>query len=290
MNRRALLTLAAALPIAGCSQLEAFNALTPKDAGGRLAEKDVAYGPGARQRLDLYVPLTAPETPAPLLVFFYGGSWNSGDKAPYSWVGRALAAQGFPVAVPDYRLVPEHRFPAFLEDGAAAVAKARDLAPRHGGDPDRIVPIGHSAGAWLAIMLALDAARLEAAGVPERAIAAGVGLAGPYDFLPLDKPSTIEAFGRWPRPQETQPIAFARADAPPLLLATGTEDETVLPRHTNALADRLTSLGAVAERKLYPGVDHIEIVLGLSRPFRGKPPVLADTVDFVRRRAVKRAG
>ena len=284
-TRRALLPALATVGAgvaAACSPLRAFNTLTPKDGDVRTVAKALAFGPGVRQAMDVYAPAGASAAPRPILVFFYGGSWNSGRRQDYAWVGRALAAQGFVVAVADCRLVPEVRFPAFVEDGAAAVAKVRSEAGRLGGDPDRIVLCGHSAGAYIALMLACDRRWLELAGVPAAAIRGAAGLAGPYDFFPLDAQSTVAAFGAAPDGRQTQPITFADGDEPPLWLATGDGDEAVRPRNSVALAEKVRAAGGRAEVKLYPGIDHIGIVLALSRPFRGRAPVLSDLAGFVR--------
>jgi hypothetical protein len=140
--------LALGLVASACSPLLVFNAVMPKDGGVRVAARDIPYGADHRQQLDVYVPSGPTAGPRPIIVFFYGGSWNSGVKNGYGFVGRALAARGFVVAIPDYRLVPQVRFPAFLEDGAAAVRWMRGHAAQYGGDPDRVVLAGHSAGAY----------------------------------------------------------------------------------------------------------------------------------------------
>jgi acetyl esterase/lipase len=147
------------LALASCSPLHTFNALVPKDGAAALVAKDQAFASGPRRKLDLYAPKRrSADARLPVIVFFYGGSWSSGDKKGYGFAGRALAAQGFLVAIPDYRLVPEVRFPGFIEDGAAAVRWVRANAARFGGDPDRIVLAGHSAGAYNAAMLSFDPA------------------------------------------------------------------------------------------------------------------------------------
>jgi acetyl esterase/lipase len=157
-------------------------------------------------------------------VFFYGGSWDSGRRQDYAWVGRALAAQGFLTIVPDYRLYPAVRYPGFVEDGALAVRWAADHARALGGDPGRIVLIGHSAGAYIAAMLALDDRWLEAAGVDPKAVRAFAGLSGPYDFLPLDGPVTQRTFGEFPtcRPPSRPPMPAPTARPPswPRAMAT----------------------------------------------------------------------
>jgi acetyl esterase/lipase len=193
-----------------------------------------------------------------------------------------LAKAGFVVVIPDYRKVPQVHFPAFLDDGAEAVAWVQANIAQYRGDPARVAVMGHSAGAYQAVMLALDAKRLAAVGVAPDFIKAGVGLSGPYDFHPFTSDRAIAAFSEWPRPEETQPITYARADAPPLLLVTSDADETVRPKNANNLGARLTAVGATAQVKNYGPLDHEEIVMALSVPFRGKGPVLADSVAFLR--------
>ena len=284
MTRRAgLITLVGSVASA-CSPLSLFATFTPKDAA-RARERGVAYGPLERQALDVYAPPKAPlgETaPAPVAVFFYGGSWDSGRRQDYGWVGRALAAQGFLTIVPDYRLYPAVRYPSFVEDGALAVRWAVDHARELGGDPGRIVLIGHSAGAYNAAMLALDDFYLKAAGVDPKVVRAFAGLSGPYDFLPLDGPITRRTFGAFPDLPATQPCAYARADSPSAFLATGDGDTTVKPRNTRALAAALRAKGAAVEERHYAGLNHADTVLALSRPFRGKAPVLAEMAAFLK--------
>lgn len=253
--------------------------------GGGVGAQQVADGLpfGTHgQTLDIWAPASPPPGKLPVVVFWYGGGWAKGDRAAYAFAGRALAREGFLVVIPDYRKVPQVRFPAFLEDGAEAIAWTRDHVADHGGDPDRIAFMGHSAGAYLAVMLALDTKWLTDAGVDTGIVKASVGLSGPYDFYPFVKPRSIAAMGQWPRPLETQPIEFASADAPPLLLVTSQGDETVRPKNTNNLAARLREFGAPVEVRNYGPLTHEEVVMALSKPFRSKGPVLADSVAFLR--------
>lgn len=255
-------------------------------AGGREgsypAAEGVPFGSHG-QRLDIWAPNDMAKAPLPVVIFWYGGGWAKGDRTSYAFAGRALAKAGFLVVIPDYRKVPQVLFPAFLEDGAEAVAWVEDNIARYRGDPARVAVMGHSAGAWQAVMLALHAERLAAAGADPATIKAGVGLSGPYDFHPFTSERAIAAFSQWPRPEETQPIAFARKDAPPLLLVTSDGDETVRPKNANNLGARLRELGAPVEVKNYGPLDHEEVVMALSVPFRGKGPVLADSVAFLKR-------
>ena len=273
-----LLAAIAIVTAAACSPLKTFNAVIPKDGSSSKVAKNVAYAPADRQRLDVYGPEEESVSARPVVVFFYGGSWNSGTKDGYDFVGRALAAQGFVTVVPDYRLVPEVRFPAFVEDGAAAVRWAKANAAQYGGDPDCIVLAGHSAGAYIAGMLAVDERWL---GEDRGTLRGWVGLAGPYDFLPFDGPVTRDAFGEWPKPEDTQPVTFAGAGDPPALLLTGSDDETVLPRNSERMAALLGQAGVPATVTQYPDLGHVGIVTAIAKPLRGKAPVLADMSAFV---------
>jgi acetyl esterase/lipase len=249
-----------------------------------LAARGVAFGNDPRQKLNIWQPAIMKKEEAaarPVLVFFYGGSWKMGDRDFYDFFGRAMAAQGFIVVIPDYRLTPQVRFPAFVEDGAAAIAWTRANIAKYGGDPGRISVAGHSAGAHIAAMLTLDKQWLAKAGVPDGTIRAFAGLAGPYDFLPFTTDASKAAFGHEPDPGITQPIRFARKDAPPMILLTGERDETVKPRNTAALANAQRKLGAVATPVTYTALDHSEIIQAFARPFRDKAPVIADVTKFL---------
>lgn len=279
MRRSAFTFPLLAAGLAACSPLKSFNAIVPKDGGVALAARDAAYGSDARQRLDIYAPSEAARGARPIIVFIYGGSWQTGSKDGYGFAARALAARGFVVAVPDYRLVPAVRFPGFVEDCAAAVKWMRANAARYGGDPDRIVLVGHSAGAYNAAMLAVDPRYL---GADRAAVRGFVGLAGPYDFLPFDGPVSRAAFAGAPDLRATQPITFASAGDPRVLLLHGVKDDTVFPRNSQSLARKLTAAGVAAEVKLYPNLGHVGIVTAFSTPFRGRATVLDDTVRFAR--------
>jgi acetyl esterase/lipase len=263
--------------------LSHYDRLAGGRAGSYPAAEGVPFGSHG-QSLDIWAPNDQSKAPLPVVVFWYGGGWAKGDRTSYAFAGRALAKAGFLVVIPDYRKVPEVHFPAFLDDGAEAVAWVEDNIAEHGGDPKRIAFMGHSAGAYEAVMLALDSERLVAAGADPANVKAAVGLSGPYDFYPFDKPRSIAAFSQWPRPEETQPITFVRADAPPLLLVTSDGDETVRSKNANNLGAKLRDLGAPVEVKNYGPLDHEEVVMALSVPFRDKGPVLADSVAFLKAR------
>ena len=271
--------LLACLPIflTACSGAQILNA-TISRANLRITH-DVAYGPDPRQKLDIYRPDTTAKLP--VIVFFYGGSWKTGSKAMYPFVAATLARQGAVVVVPDYRLYPQVQFPAFLTDSAAATAWAFAHLDQFGGDPDRLFLMGHSAGAYNAVMLALNPHYLAAAGASRDRLAGAIGLAGPYDFKPLEEPDVSAVFAPVGNDPAGQVITFADAHAPPLLLLAGTADNQVRPRNTVALTARLRDAGGQVEEKLYPAVGHIGLVIAIAPIFQGKAPVLADVDAFV---------
>ncbi len=276
-----LAPLALATMLAACSGPSLLNGID-RVAGSRGAERvadGIAFGTHG-QRLDVWQPAQG-RSLRPIVVFLYGGGWEAGRRQDYGFAGRAFASKGFVTIVPDYRKAPANPFPDFMIDAAEAVRWARDHAAEVGGDPDRIALVGHSAGAHIAALLALDASHLTRAGVPTGTVKAGVGLAGPYDFLPFDARQAVAAFGHVPAPEVTQPIRYARADAPPMLLATGDADTVVRPRNSEALAAAITRAGGRASLRIYPGMRHEGIVMALAGPFAGKGPVLNDAATFL---------
>lgn len=263
-------------------QLDLINSLFPGDGKARPVARDIAFGTHERLKLDVYDdPSAKAPAPKPVLVFFYGGGWRMGDKDHYGWAAKAYAAKGFVVVLPDYRLVPGVRYPVFVQDSAAAVAWTYRNIARFGGDPDRITTAGHSAGAYNAVMLAIDPRWLAAQRLPPGVVKAAAGLAGPYDFYPFTKPNSINAMAQWPRPLETQPIEYARAGTPPLWLGHGTADTVVRPYNSANLAAALRKVGSPVEHRVYEGSSHNDLVTALSRVFRTRLPVLDESSAFL---------
>lgn len=258
--------------LTGCSPAALLNTTVPRK--GYTLEADIPYGPNPRQKLDLY----RPDTPRPdgkAVIFFYGGSWDSGAKSDYLFVAQALASRGIATIVADYRLYPEVRFPAFIEDGALAVRWAADKV-----GTDKLFLMGHSAGAEIALMLAVNTPYLAAAGVDRMKLRGVIGLSGPYDILPLTSRKLQDIFGGVSRP-ETQPITFARAPLPPALFIHGTADTIVEPANSERLAAAWREAGAPVELKLYPDVDHIDVVGAFSDLLRARAPTLADVTAYI---------
>ena len=250
---------------------------------GITVTNDVSYGTGPRHTLDIYVPekLTAS---APVVVFFYGGGWESGAKEMYRFIGYALAAQGLVVVIPDYRLHPDVEFPAFMNDAAEAVEWAHVNAARLGGDPDRFFLMGHSAGAQIATLLAMDPEYLlSVSALPEHYICGVIGLAGPYDFLPLQESLRRCLVPRSIGRNRSRSTTFQR-DAPPMLLLTGTSDGSVNYDNTLHLAERLRDKGATVEDALYPGLGHTGVIAALSDTLTFIAPVRDATLSFIKKR------
>ena len=287
LPRRSLFAMLPAL-LTACSAVDVLNATVPTDT--YRSAVDLAYGNHSRQKIDVYLPSqpladkTLAAGGAPMVVFFYGGSWSSGDRADYRFVGEALAAQGIVTVLADYRLSPEVRYPVFLQDSALATRWAFANAQKYGADPARIFVMGHSAGAYNAAMLALDKRWLGAVGLSPARLAGWIGLAGPYDFLPIGDRKTQVAF-EWPNtPPDSQALFHAGSASPPALLLAPEKDSLVnTQRSTVGMAQRLKSSGVRVESELFDTVSHVTIVATLASVLRSRAPVLERVTGFVKR-------
>jgi acetyl esterase/lipase len=227
-------------------------------------------------RLDIWASTAKPAKPRPVLVFFYGGGWAHGTRTEYSYAARPFVEAGYIVVLPDYRKVPQVRFPGFVADSAAAVKWVQANIAKYGGDPDRVSVAGHSAGAYNALMLALDKQWLG-----DRPVQAAISMAGPADFYPFTTKRGMDAMGQWPDPAATQPISFARADAPPILLIHGSADTIVRIRNANSLLAKQKAAGGKISLIALEGASHNDLVLALGTAFRGRHPVVADSLRFL---------
>lgn len=260
------------------SSLDLLNA-TVSHAGIEV-ERAVAYGTDPRQAMDFYA--LPGRRQAPVVVFFHGGAWRTGRREDYAFMGVALARMGFVGVIADYRHFPQTGFPGFVQDAACATGAARDYAPAWGGDPRRLVLFGHSAGAHIAAMVALDPQFLARVGMTRRGIAGWIGLAGPYDFLPMRDPEVREVFGDAVESPLSQPISFADGRAAPALLLHGVDDRVVYPSNTTNLARRIADHGGVAQATILPHTGHIDILLAFAPLFMARGGIAADVAAFVR--------
>jgi acetyl esterase/lipase len=267
----------------GAAVLNGADRLLRGDAAIRLVAAE-RYGPDSEQWLEMFIPASvAPSTPLPVIVFIHGGSWASGSPDDYRFIARTLVPQGYAVVLAGYRLFPRVRYPAMLEDGAGALRWVVDNVARHGGDPGRIVVMGHSAGAYNTLMLTLDPRWLGTRRLSPAMLRGAVSLAGPADFLPLDTQATIDTFGQAPDLRDTQPIAHAHVGAPPLLLVTGDADTRVKPRNSLALAKALTAAGTPTKVVMLAGVTHEGIIKMFARPFSSDARAIDAVLPFLAR-------
>lgn len=281
-----ILSVVACLALSACSASDVVNALTP-DAGYSVS-KAIPYGRHERQQLDIYTP-DEPRADAPLVMFFYGGGWDSGARTDYKFIGQAFATQGYTVAIPDYRLYPEVTWQGFMSDGAQVLAYLDERYSGKSPADHGVVLVGHSAGAYIAAMLALDPSWLDTVGLRQCYVRAVIGLAGPYDFLPLRDDKLKRIFGPGPVSPETQPINHVDPEDPPMMLATGRSDRVVLPRNSAALAAKLRAAGVTVGTPVYDDVGHVEIVGAMADPLRFLAPTHDDVFAYLANTRAMRA-
>lgn len=277
-----------ALLLPACTTLDVINAMTPNDVEVTVV-KGVAYGSHARQKLDIYRPLQATREAA-VIVFFYGGAWDSGERADYEFVARKLAARGHFVVVPDYRLYPEVRFPEFVKDGARAAAWVLEHGKKISVQSRPVFLMGHSAGAHIAMLVGLDQRYLRQRGHQSAELAGIIGLAGPYDFLPLESERLKQIFMTPLALHDSQPVNFVDDEDPAVLLLHGDSDRRVWLRNSKNLAARLRQAGANVTLIVYPGVTHT----GILKPFipfvNDESGLIDEILSFVSSRQAVRKG
>lgn len=279
LSRRLMIASTLSVFSSACAQLAFVAANVPASFGHYSRQRDFAYGALPRNTLDVYLPATPKD--APVVVFFHGGGWNSGDKDNYKFVGAALAEQGYIAVLPNYRLYPAVKFPAFMNDAAQAMAWVKTRLSAWQADPQRLYLMGHSAGAHIAALLALDGEYLGQVAMTAAEVRGVIGLAGPYDFIPFSFDYMYDLFGPPERYPASQPINYVRADAPPMFLAHGSHDQTVDPANTQHLAAALRRVGVAVQTREYAGASHSDLIAALSIPARKRLPVLADISSFI---------
>ncbi len=272
-----LVTLLSTLvALSGCSKADLLNITIP--SSGYTIHKDIAYGTH-QQKLDVYSP-DKPDANKTVVVFFFGGAWQTGSKDIYKFVGQALTSKGYTVVVPDYRKYPEVYFPAFMDDSAESVAWVQSHIGEYDGNPKFMYLSGHSAGAHMAALLALDEHYFKNVHGSAAWVKGVIGLAGPYDFTP-DEPKIIAVFSKATK-EQFLPVSFAHSHAPPMLLISGAEDDQVGAKNARNLGAKLREANDTVVELTYPDVGHIGLVLSLAYGFRSKAPALVDIDSFIR--------
>jgi acetyl esterase/lipase len=269
--------------LSACSRAGLLNIIIPHS--GYTKYSHIAYGTNPRQQVDIYIPENMSKPPATLL-FFYGGSWQYGNKEDYRFVGQAFASEGFITVIADYRLYPSVYYPAFMEDTAKAFVWVHEHIRSYGGDPDNIFVAGHSAGGFNAMMLTVNPVYLQHAGGKLSWIRGTIGIAGPYDFLPFTEPNVKALFSKVDD-HDTQPINFVGRGLPPILLLTGDADTEVFPKNAIHMYHKLQQFNDPADLIIYPKIGHIDIVLSLAYGFRSKAPTVEDISQFMRKQKLR---
>jgi len=264
--------------LSGCSPLNILDTLVPN--GSYNHQQGIAYGALPRQKLDIYRPAKDQAT-GPVVIFFYGGSWKSGERGKYRFVGEALTREGITVVIPDSRLYPDVTFPAFMTDAAKAVRwTLENLVDRNRG-PRPVFLAGHSAGAHIAALLAVDAQYLEKESASFDQICGVIGVAGPYAFDPFEYRSTRRVFAGLTDSDLARPVKRISGKTPPFLLLHGEADGTVRPSNTVEFAEALRSAGTSVTSEFMPGIGHYRIVMAMASPFDDIAPVNERITGFL---------
>lgn len=277
----AAIGLATAVTVA-CSPLKTLNVLVP--SSGYVMHTNLAYGDSPRQKLDIYTPKQAQnnaQQKPPVVLFYYGGSWDSGNKSDYKFAAEAFTSNGFVTVIPDYRVYPEVVFPGFMADPAKAAKWVKDHIQEFGGDPNRVFLAGHSAGAHIAVMLSLNDEYLAKENLKLTDFRGTIGLAGPYDFLPVKTDRLKVIFGPEDQRWKSQPIEYVTGKNQPMLLIVGLKDGTVWPRNTFNLAEKIKSKGGVVQVEQFADYGHIDMAAKLAKPLRGNGELLKPIVSFI---------
>ncbi|MGJ8619458.1 MAG: alpha/beta hydrolase [Methylophilaceae bacterium] len=268
-----------AVLFSACSPVKLLNSIIPTDQYS--IKENIAYGELERQKLDLYIPNNKGDKPLPVVLFYYGGGWDSGKKENYLFVAEAFTSKGFLTVIPDYRVFPDVKFPEFMRDPVSAGQWIKESIASYGGDPNNIFVVGHSAGAHIGMMLNLNKDYLASVELKPDQFRAFIGLAGPYDFLPLQSKRLKDIFGPEETRWQSQPINFVTGENQPALLMVGLKDDTVWPKNTINLAKAIKDKNGEVEVLEYPSYSHVDMVAKLAKPFRGNSTLLDDMVQFM---------
>jgi arylformamidase len=213
---------------------------------------DVAYGPGARQRLDVF-PCGRPGTPT--LVFIHGGYWQLNDKEPYAFVGEAALPAGFNVVLVEYTLAPAARLDQIVAEIRSAVSWVIEHAKELGGDPGRVFVSGSSAGG-----------HLTAAAMTDARLAGGIAISGLYDLEPIRLSYLNEKLGLDAAEAErNSPIRHLPDRAAPLIVAVGLDELPELIRQSDEYWKAWQQRGLPGRCVPIPGHDHFSILDELAR-------------------------
>lgn len=269
------------------SALSIVNGLTA--SGGVTVSKNILYGDQPTQDLDIYYPKALSQAMKsqqtitntyPMVVFVYGGSWETGTKEEYAFVGQSLAQAGYVTAVVNYRKAPEHVYPDYVEDTAQAIAWSYKNAASLHADPNRLAVVGHSAGAFNVVAAVSNEDFLAPYGIKPNDIKAVVGIAGPYsyDFRKFD---SVTAFGKNATPDQVMPDRQLKGPQPPYLLLTAENDKTVYDTNTIKMTKALKDFGATVENGEIKGASHATSIGAMAPPLSWLNDVRAQVLTYL---------
>lgn len=269
------------------SALAVVNGITAN--GGVGVSKNILYGDQPSQDLDIYYPkplAQAMKTQStinksyPMVVFVHGGSWETGSKEEYAFVGQSLAQAGYVTAVINYRKAPENVYPDYVKDAAQAIAWSHNNAESLHADPKRLAVIGHSAGAFNAVAAVANEDFLAPYGIKPKDLAAVIGIAGPYSY-DFRKFSSARAFGANATPDEVMPDRQIKGEQPPYLLLTAEKDTTVYDSNTIKMTEALKAAGATVENGVIKGASHATSIGAMAPPLRWVNDVRAQVLTYL---------
>ncbi len=274
-----ILSVSSALLLSACTQVGITLANMPSHFSDTQVIKDISYGEESWQKLDLYIPQKAKEKSLPVVVFFYGGRWEDGNKGIYKFIGNAFSKKDYIVVIADYSKYPKVKFPTFVEDAAAAIAWTSENINNYGGVKERIYLSGHSSGAHIAALAISDDRYLQKHNKTVSTVKAFVGLAGPYDFVPEEE-DLKDMFGPPDNYPNIQVPTFIDGSEPPMLLLWGEDDNLVIQRNLDRLKDKIKSKSGSVETKIYPDMDHFQIITNFTWFLPSNESVIDDTINF----------
>lgn len=268
-----------------CSPERLVNTVNATNAPrGLTVVKDQRYGPDARNVIDVYAPQDARN--APVALFIHGGSWTGGDKSDHAFVGDSLARAGYVTGVMNYRLAPQNRYPAYVQDAALALKWLRDNAGKYGGNAQNVFVMGHSAGGFNAVELVVNERWLREVNVPVSSVRGVIGVAGPYSYDFRQFPSK-NAFPEGGLPEDIMPDRHVRKDAPPHLLLVAANDTVVYPQNALNMEAALKKAGVSVERKVLPRLNHVTIIGAVARNLTFLGGTRAEVIRFIEANRLK---
>ncbi|MGC1509712.1 alpha/beta hydrolase [Ketobacter sp. MCCC 1A13808] len=249
------------------------------------AIRNLHYGPEPGQSLDIYLP--GDDFRGIQMVFLHGGSWQSGHKDEYAYLGAALAAFGISCAVVGYRLFPQVRYPQFVEDVAHAISWLRRDGLRYGFSDAPVYLMGHSAGAHIACLMAMDDRYRDIAGLEEGSVAGVIGLSGVYRFKPETSAVYMDIFAAAQADLETvKPINYVGKDKVPLLMLHGDADEVIGIRNAQQMLEAARKAGQPAVLHSQPGYGHARPIFDFLPFMPNHQKMMAVILSFVSSRSV----